>query len=179
MKESYDFVKYLESLIFKVSSTAHVATGDLDAIGQLRSGPAIVTAHSPSIQKTQEKQVVWCRNEINLLSAMARLDSVIHGQAVNSRYPGLDIYITFPRDFVPGEELVRAEVQQIQVNSHIKTFRDVIRENHPEYSETEVKDYRTEIISDSEDIVDSEREFKTTQASGQSGSTAKKAQEQK
>lgn len=195
MTESHEFVQYLESLIFKVSCTARVATGDLEAIGQLRSGPAIVTAHSPSIQKTQEKQVVWCNNEQRLLMAIAKFDSKIHGQAVDTRYKDLDIYINFPRDFVPGEELVRAEVQQIQVNSHIRTFRDLIRENHPEYSETEVDEYYDEIMSDSHDVVDSEREFistapgggstgapagaKPVKPSGQSGSSAKKSKEQK
>lgn len=196
MAESHTFVQYLESLIFKVSCTARVATGDLEAIGQLRSGPAIVTAHSPSIQKTQEKQVVWSNNEWMLLKAMAAFDSKIHGQSVDSRYKDLDITITFPRDFVPGEELVRAEVQQIQVNSHIRTFRDLIRENHPEFSEAQVDEYYDEVMSDSHDVVDSEREFISTapgggstgapggakpvvKPSGQSGSTAKKASEQK
>lgn len=195
MAESHEFVQYLESLIFKVSCTARVATGDLEAIGQLRSGPAIVTAHSPSIQKTQEKQVVWQGNECRLLKAIANFDSKIHGQAIGSRYKGLDVYITFPRDFVPGEELVRAEVQQIQINSHIRTLKDLIRENHPEFSEEEVEVYREEIMSDSHDVVDSEREFISTQPgggstgapagakpvkpSGQSGSSTKKSKEQK
>ncbi len=169
MVEAHTFVQYLESLIFKVSCTARVATGDLEAIGQLRSGPAIVTAHSPSIQKTQEKQVVWGDNERRLLQAIAKFDSKIHGQAVDTRYKELDISINFPRDFVPGEELVRAEVQQIQVNSHIRTFRDLIRENHPEFSETEVDEYYDEIMSDSHDVVDSEREFISTAPGG--GST--------
>lgn len=195
MEESHKFVQYLEALIFKVSSTARVATGDLEAIGSLRSGPAIVTAHSPSIQKTQEKQVIWGNNELRLLLAIAKFDSKLHGQAVDTRYKDLDISITFPRDFVPGEELVRAEVQQIQVNSHIRTFRDLIRENHPEFSETEVDEYYDEIMSDSHDVVDSEREFistapgggstgapagaKPVKPSGQSSSSAKKAVEQK
>lgn len=179
MVESHEFVQYLEALIFKVSSTARIATGDLEAIGQLRSGPAIVAAHSPSIQKTQERQVAWGQNEYKLLNAIAKFDAKIHGQAVDERYSELDITVIFPRDFVPGEELVRAEVQQIQVNSHIRTFADMIRENHPEFSETEVQEYRKEIMEDSKDVVDSEREFKTTQPSGASGSSAKKSTEQK
>jgi SPP1 Gp6-like portal protein len=190
MEEANNFVQYLESLIFKVSCTARVATGDLEAIGQLRSGPAIVTAHSPSIQKTQEKQVVWGDNEMRLLTAMAALDSKIHGQALQTRYAGLDIVITFPRDFVPGEELVRAEVQQIQMQNHIRTIKDLIRENHPEMSEEQIEEYRTELMGDSRDVVDSEREFLTTDAggaskeakpkpSGASGSAKKKSTEQK
>lgn len=189
MEEANKFVQYLESLIFKVSCTARVATGDLEAIGQLRSGPAIVTAHSPSIQKTQEKQVVWGDNEMRLLTAMASLDAKIHGQSLQTRYAGLEIIITFPRDFVPGEELVRAEVQQIQMQNHIRTIKDLIRENHPEMSEDQIEEYRTELMGDSRDVVDSEREFLTTDSagggekkpkpSGASGSAKKKSTEQK
>jgi hypothetical protein len=185
MQESHTFVQYLEALIFKVSSTARIATGDLEAIGQLRSGPAIVTAHSPSVQKTQEKQVVWGSNERKLLTAIASFDSKLHGQSVNTRYAGLDILITFPRDFVPGEELVRAQVQQIQANSHLVTFRDIIRQNHPEYTETQVDEYYDEIMKDSTDIVDSTREFISqtpgggAKPSGQSGPAQQKATEQK
>lgn len=185
MQEAHTFVQYLEALIFKVSNTARIATGDLEAIGQLRSGPAIVTAHSPSIQKTQEKQVTWCNNEVTLLNAIASFDAKIHGQSVESRYKGLDIYITFPRDFVPGEELVRAQIMQIYANSTIKTFKDLIRENHPEFSEAEVEEYRKELIKDSTELIDSARQFVTTgpgakgtQPSGASGSSKEKSVQQ-
>lgn len=185
MEEAHKFIQYIEAMIFKVSSTARIATGDLEAIGSLRSGPAIVTAHSPSIQKTQEKQVIWGDNECRLLNAIATFDAKIHGQAVDTRYKDLDIDITFPRDFVPGEELVRAQIQQINVNSSIRTFTDIIRENHPEFSEDEVAAYREELMADSRDMVDSEREFitkadgtKVPAPSGQSSSATQKSKEQ-
>lgn len=184
MTEAHEFVQYLEALIFKVSSTARIATGDLEAIGQLRSGPAIVAAHSPSIQKTQEKQVIWEANEQALLIAIAEFDSLIHGQALATRYPDLEISVVFPIDFAPGEELVRAEVQQIQINSHLKTLRNLIEEEHPEFSAEQVDEYRKEIFEDAETMVDSLREFITTadgekKPKGASGSSAKKSTEQK
>lgn len=191
MVEAHTFVQYLESLIFKISSTARIATGDLEAIGQLRSGPAIVAAHSPSIQKTQEKQVIWTVNEINLIKAMAAFDSFIQKKALETLYPDLDVTITFPVDFAPGEELVRAEVDQIEISQHISTIRDIIRKKHPKFSEAQVDTYRDELFDDSERLVDSLREFVTKtgpdgnpvqvtkKPKGQSGSTAQKANEQK
>lgn len=190
MTEAHEFIKYLEALIFKISCTARIATGDLEAIGQLRSGPAIVAAHSPSIQKTQEKQVIWGHNEINLLQAMAAFDSLIHAQAVEVRYAGFDPTIIFPVDFAPGEELVRAEVRQIEINSHLSTLRDLIKEKHPEFNAEQTDKYRDELFDDAETLVDSLREFVTTtpgatggaatkKPKGQSGSAASKSQQQK
>lgn len=191
MEDARNFLQMLEAMIFKISGTARIATGDLEAIGQLRSGPAIVTAHSPSIQKTQEKQVIWGANEQKLISAMAAFDAKIHSQSVEQRYPELDIDILYPRDFVPGEELVRAEVQQIMINSHIRTYEDIIRENHPEFNDEQVQEYYQQIMKDGENIVDSLREFvsKTeggeakkpavpSKPSGQSSSAQSKSKEQ-
>lgn len=190
MEDARNFLQMLEAMIFKISGTARIATGDLEAIGQLRSGPAIVTAHSPSIQKTQEKQVIWGANEQKLIYAMAAFDSKIHSQSIEQRYPGLEIDILFPRDFVPGEELVRAEVQQININSHIRTYEDIIRENHPEFNDEQVQEYRSQLMKDGEDVVDSLREFvsKTEggeatkpavkKPSGQSSSATSKSKEQ-
>lgn len=194
MEDANKFLQMIEAMIFKISGTARIATGDLEAIGQLRSGPAIVTAHSPSIQKTQEKQVIWGANEQKLIFAMASFDAKIHGQSIESRYPELDVDILFPRDFVPGEELVRAEVQQIMINSHIRTFYDIIRENHPEFNDEQVQEYYDQLMKDGENVVDSLREFvsKTedgtakkptvggpAKPSGQSSSAKSKSQEQK
>lgn len=191
MVEAHTFAQYLEALIFKVSSTARIATGDLEAIGQLRSGPAIVAAHSPSIQKTQEKQVIWSANERALIHAIAAFDAFIHEKALETMYPELEPTIVFPADFAPGEELVRAEVDQIEISQHIATVRDKIRQRHPFFSEEQVNEYREELFDDSERLVDSLREFITSsdgeggtvqttkKPKGQSGSTAKKAQEQK
>lgn len=190
MEDAKNFLQMLEAMIFKISGTARIATGDLEAIGQLRSGPAIVTAHSPSIQKTQEKQVIWGSNEQKLIFAMASFDSKIHGQSIEQRYPELDVNILYPRDFVPGEELVRAEVQQININSHIRTYEDVIRENHPEFNDEQVEEYRSQLMKDGEDVVDSLREFvskteggsatkpEVKKPSGQSSSATSKSKEQ-
>jgi hypothetical protein len=190
MEDAKNFLQMIEAMIFKISGTARIATGDLEAIGQLRSGPAIVTAHSPSIQKTQEKQVIWGSNEQKLIFAMAAFDAKIHGESVEARYPELDVDILYPRDFVPGEELVRAEVQQININSHIRTFEDIIRENHPEFNDEQVEEYRSQLMKDGEDVVDSLREFvskteggeamkpKVAKPSGQSSSATSKSKEQ-
>lgn len=171
------YAKDLESMIFKITSTAPIATGDLENIGQIRSGAGLVTSYGPSIQKAQMQQVVWERNETNFFMAITMFDSVIHDEALDNRFPGLDIDIRFPDDFVPGEELVRAEINAMAANSHTITLRDIIRQKHPEFTEQQVDDYWNELIKDSTDLTDSKREFLTEQKAPVS-SGKKKSNEQ-
>lgn len=155
------YAKDIEAMIFKISSTAPIATGDLENIGQLRSGAALVTSYGPSIQKAQEKQVIWGRNETKFFLAIAMFDSTIHDESLDQRFPGLNIDIRFPEDFVPGEELVRNEIAAMALNSHSVSLRDIIRQRHPEFTEDQVNDYWAEIIEDSEKLTDSKRAFVT------------------
>jgi hypothetical protein len=183
MADHRAYIENLERLILIQSNTAAISTGDLKAIGQLRSGAALITAHSVAIHKTEEKQIVWERNEKNLLRAMANFDSYIHAEKVESRYRDLDPIITFPRDFVPGAEHERAQIQQIMVNSHLIPLREVIKQNVPEAVDPEVceKLYK-EIMADSRDISDSTRTFESIAdegPTGKSGTSMQKSKEQK
>tara|TARA_R100001244_G_C5169609_1_gene131597 strand:+ start:2952 stop:4478 length:1527 start_codon:yes stop_codon:yes gene_type:complete len=181
MEAAMEHLKELEAKLFKVSSTAAISTGDLKGIGNLRSGAALITAHSPSIQKALEQQIIWSENEEALAMAIASFDSIIHGEKVITRFPEFDFTIKFPTDTgVPGEELMVAEIRQLSMNSHLKTSKALIREDNPNFSDEEVEAYRTELIKDSEEIVDSKRAFETeTKESGPSGgSSASKSTKQ-
>jgi len=178
MKEAGEYRRELEVLIFKLAAVAPMATGDPEAIGQLRTGAALVAAHGPSIQSATEKQVSWETNEKKLFSAIAKLDSRLHGETIEQRYPGFIIMINFPHDFVPGEELVRAEIESLSLNSHTTTIRDVLRRNHPNATEEEIDKMREEIVKDSEELTDSKREFVTEQKKP-ADSANKKSVEQK
>ena len=181
MEAAMEHLKEIEAKLFKVSSTAAISTGDLKGIGNLRSGAALITAHSPSIQKALEQQIIWSENEASLAHAIASFDSLIHSEKMATRFPEFDFTIKFPTDTgVPGEELMVAEIRQLSMNSHLKTSRALIREENPNFSDEEVEVYRAELIKDSEEIVDSKRASETeTKESGSSdGSSAKKSKEQ-
>ena len=180
MEAAMEHLKELEAKLFKVSSTAAISTGDLKGIGNLRSGAALITAHSPSIQKALEQQIIWSENEEALAMAIASFDSIIHGEKVVTRFPELEFTIKFPTDTgVPGEELMVAEIRQLSMNSHLKTSKALIREENPNFSEEEVTAYRLELIKDSDEIIDSVRAFKTEEAAGPSGgSSASKSTKQ-
>lgn len=188
MEDHAKFVKNLERNIMILSNTAAISTGDLEAIGQLRSGAALITAHSVAIHKTEAKQIVWERNEKALFRAMANLDSYFHNENPDGRYPGLDVKIVFPKTFVPGAEMEQAQIHQIELNSHTRSLADIIREKNGDLTVAQVAEKRAEIMKDSEDVVDSLREFVTLApdatspngtASGKSGSPSQKSQQQK
>jgi len=159
MADARKYQKDLEAHMFKIASTAPIATGDLEGIGQLRSGAALITANAPSIQKAQEAYVTWWRNEYNFFKALTTMDSFYHGQPVDTRFPKLNIDIHFPEDFVPGEDLIREEIHAMSMNAHTTTIRDVARSRHPEKTEEEITEYRKEIIEDSMDLTDKKHHF--------------------
>lgn len=185
MADHRAFIENLERLILIQSNTAAISTGDLKAIGQLRSGAALITAHSVAIHKTEEKQIVWERNEQNLFRAMANFDSYIHAEDPKSRYRDFAPVITFPRDFVPGAEHERAQIQQIMVNSHLTTLREIIKQNIPAAVNPEILEEKyKEIMEDSRNISDSTRTFESIKAeeegaTGKSGTSMQKSKEQK
>jgi hypothetical protein len=191
MEDHAKFVKNLERNIMILSNTAAISTGDLEAIGQLRSGAALITAHSVAIHKTEAKQIVWERNEEALFVALACMDAFLHGEKVDGRYPDLEPTIKFPKCFVPGAEMEEAQIHQIELNSHTKALSDIIQEKYGNLSVDEVVAKREEILKDSTDIVDSTREFisattgtsqdtgTTGNAKGKSGTPSQKSAEQK
>jgi hypothetical protein len=160
MEASKEHALELQSALFKVASTAAISTGDLKGIGNLRSGAALITAYAPSIQKALEQQIIWAVNEENLAFAIASFDSLIHSTTVEARFPELDFTMRFPKESgVPGEEIINAEVRQININSHLKTFHELVQDEHPKFSKAEVDEYVGQIIKDSREVADATRAF--------------------
>lgn len=184
MEDHANFVKMLEKNIMILSNTAAISTGDLEAIGQLRSGAALITAHSVAIHKTEAKQITWEKNEKNLFRAMASMDSYFHDEKLEARYPEFDFTVRFPKDFVPGAEMERVQIQQMQVNSHTKPLIDILEEEYGNLGREALEEKREEILKDAEDIIDSTRKFISEKegeagASGKSGTPMQKSKEQK
>lgn len=184
MEDHAKYIKNLERNIMILSNTAAISTGDLEAIGQLRSGAALITAHSVAIHKTESKQIIWDDNEKRLYYALAAMDAFFHSEKKDGRFPELEPEIRFPKDFVPGAELERVQIQQMQFNSHLKPLEDIIEEEYGDISPEQVKEKYDKIMKDAEQIVDSTRKFETEEAAGgsakgKSGSSTEKSQQQK
>lgn len=184
MEASKEHLLTLKAELLTIASTAAIASGDLQGIGNLRSGAALLTAFAPSIQKAQESQVIWSSNEENLAQAIVAFDSRLHSQDNESRFPEFDFSIKFPNDSgVPGEEILTAEVRQININSHLQTMEELILQDHPGFSKENVQKYRSQLILDSTELGDALRIFQQKEdpnASGNGNSSgSKKSAEQK
>lgn len=184
MEDHAKYIKNLERNIMILSNTAAISTGDLEAIGQLRSGAALITAHSVAIHKTESKQIIWTENETRLYRAIANMYAFFQSKSVKGLFPELDPEVRFPKDFVPGAELERVQIQQMQFNSHLKPLEDIITEEYGNITPAEVKEKYNQIMADAEKIVDSTRKFETEEAAGgsakgKSGSSTEKSQQQK
>ena len=181
MEASMAHLEGLEAKIFKVSSTAAISTGDLKGIGNLRSGAALITAHSPSIQKAKEQVIIWEENEDILSNAIVAFDALIHKTSVEQRFPKYEFVVNFPTTSgVPGEELMNTEIQQASINSHFVSIADVVRQNNPSWTDEQIKEYRQVLIKDSDEITDSKRAFvtETKEPANGTSSSAKKSKEQ-
>jgi hypothetical protein len=146
---------------------APISSGDTESLNNLRTGAALVTAHGPSIQNAQEKQVIWERNEMRFWFAAAMFDSKIRNQNFENRFPDLNIEVRFPNDFVPGEELVRSEIDSMSLNSHTTTIRDILRRKYPTATEERITDLRKEVLDDSSALTDSKRVFVSEKSEGE------------
>ncbi len=168
------YVDNLERMIMILSNTAAISTGDLKAIGQLRSGAALITAHSVAIHKTEAKQIVWSRNEKALYRALINYDSYLHGEVADTRYPDFSVWIRFPKDFVPGAEAERVNIQNTQFAGHLKPLNDLLLEEYGSLTQEELDEKRKQIIADSIEVIDSARLFESVQAGGDASGGASK-----
>jgi len=182
MEQAKEHADGLEAKMFKVSSTAAISTGDLKGIGNLRSGAALLTAFASSIQKALESQIIWEKNEEELANAIISFDSLIHGMDKETRFPEFEFTMRFPKESgVPGEEILNAEVRQININSHLKTLKDLVMDENPGFSDEEVDEYVKQIIKDSETLGDALRIFQQKEdpnANNNSSGSKKSAEQQ-
>jgi Phage portal protein, SPP1 Gp6-like len=180
MKEAYEYASRIERNLFILSNTARISTGDLEAIGQLRSGAALTVAHSVAIHKTHAKQIVWEKNEKAMLGALLRFTAYLQDSSVDSMFPDLEITITYPTDFVPGDELQRVQIRAQEIQNGLASLSDLLKERHPELSESEIETLKDLIIEEQGLLVDSIRKFQseTVGVSGTSGTSSQKSAEQ-
>jgi hypothetical protein len=180
MKEAQEYTDRAERNLFILSNTARISTGDLQAIGQLRSGSALTVAHSVAIHKTQAKQIVWEANEKAFLVSLLSFAAYLKRSTLQASYPGLDITITYPTDFVPGDDMQRVQIRVQEIQNGLSTIEDLLKERYPELTEDEIKLKKEEVLADQAELVDSLRKFTTESEGvpGKSGTSSQKSAEQ-
>jgi hypothetical protein len=121
----------------EASGFSPVSDGKLDKIGQVRN---LRSAMVPDIMTVSEKQAYFSDNEQRHYESTLRMIEWHEG----SNYENKDLNITYSMDYVPTDELTRAESQAIELNTGMENLRDIIKSRHPELESDEEIDSKVE-----------------------------------
>lgn len=125
LEASSNFEDRLERQIREVAGYSPIIDGDLRAIGQVRN---LRGAMLPELLTVNHKQIAFAHAEQSLAEATL---SVIEWHE-NVEYPDKKMDINFSDDFIPIDDLTKAETLAIELNAGIENLRDEIRRRHPE-----------------------------------------------
>jgi len=137
LEASNRYEERLESDMREASGFSPVSDGKLDKIGQVRN---LRSAMVPDIMTVSEKQAYFSDNEQRHYESTLRMIEWHEG----SNYENKDLNITYSMDYVPTDELTRAESQAIELNTGMENLRDIIKSRHPELESDEEIDSKVE-----------------------------------
>ncbi len=122
---SSNFEDRLERQMRETAGFSPVIDGDLRSIGQVRN---LRGAMMPELLTINHKQIVFTDAEQRLAEATLFLIEW-HESA---SYPDKKLDITFSDDFIPVDDLTKAETLAIELNSGVENLRDEIKKRNPE-----------------------------------------------
>jgi len=125
LEASSNFSDRLERQIRETAGFSPVIDGDLRNIGQVRN---LRGAMMPELLTINHKQIVFADAEMRL--AAATLEIIEWHEGVSFADKKLDI--TFSDDFIPVDDLTKAETLAIELNAGVENLRDEIRTRNPD-----------------------------------------------
>ena len=150
---SAGFREDLRTQMTVVSGVSQLSRGNAKQIGQIRSGAALKTLFQADINAIALKIPHFREAEKNLALSTLRMWSVETGQSFVK--PGEEIYIDvqFPADFVGIDELLKAQVEQIELADATLSIHQAIRNKNVDIiSEKEVDKRYDEILKEKVDM---------------------------
>jgi hypothetical protein len=131
LEASSNYADRLERQIRETAGYSPVIDGDLRNIGQVRN---LRGAMMPELLTINHKQIVFADAEQRLADATLRMCEWHEGVTYEDKH--LDII--FSDDFIPVDDLTKAQTLAIELNSGVENLLDVLRKRHPEL-ETEAE----------------------------------------
>jgi len=125
MEASSRFQDRIERLMRELAGYSPIMDGDLRNIGQVRN---LRGAMLPDIFTINEKHIMFSEGEMEHAAATLRMIEWHEGEMFENKM--LDI--TFSEDYIPVDELMRAETKAIELRSGQENLREEIRRRHPE-----------------------------------------------
>jgi hypothetical protein len=156
-----------------VSGVSQISRGNAASVGQVRSGAGLKTLFQADINAIAVKIPHFKRAERDL----AKSTLLVLAKERDIKLPDYyKIEVDFPPDFVGIDELLKAQVEQIELSNLTRTHAEIIKAKHPEISsEDQVKKIIEANLDMLEDISDSKA--KPVAIKGPE-TTEKKSQEQ-
>lgn len=162
----------LEQKIYESLGLSEISFGNLRNIGQVRN---LKSAYLGDIKTTLHKRGVFELAEIRHAKNILRLWEYITG----IKFSSYKMELTWPDDFVPIDEFMAAQTEQIRIVSGQVSLRDIVKERYPGLSTDEAIDAKVAEILYYIDRIGHVAEPGMQTAKGPSGSSEEKELEQR
>jgi hypothetical protein len=138
-----------------VGGVSQISRGNAETIGQVRSGAGLKTLFQADINTIALKIPHFKKAERELAKSTLKMLAVERGIKLPDYYR---IEVEFPDDFVGLDELLKAQVEQMDLANGVRTHREVIKSKHADImSEEQVEDIIEENIEVRKKIVEAEK----------------------
>lgn len=126
-----------------VSGVSQISRGNAADIGQIRSGAGLRTLFQADINAVALKVPYFRKAEAELVRSTLAMWSQETGEQLPEDFR---VIVEFPEDFVGIDELLKAQTEQIELQSGSRSMEEVIRKKHPDIvSEEEVDEIVEEV----------------------------------
>lgn len=120
-----------------VGGVSQISRGNAETIGQVRSGAGLKTLFQADINTIALKIPHFKKAEKELAKSTLEILAKERGITL----PDYSIEVEFPDDFVGLDELIKAQVEQIDLANGVRSPQEIVRSKHPDLtSEEEVED---------------------------------------
>lgn len=157
LEASDKFKDKLRSSMTVVSGVSQISRGNASEIGQIRSGAGLKTLFQADINAIGLKIPHFKRAERELVYATTKMWEMETGE----EFGDFVCHVEFPDDFVGLDELLKAQVNQIDLQEGVASIREIVKAKHPEaISEDEISSFISEMIAEKKKIAENEAKAK-------------------
>jgi hypothetical protein len=135
LEESRERKKSNREQIAYISKVGVLSRGQTDRIGAVRSQPAIRVLFAPDLMLMKHKIPYIMKSEKWLLESTLKMWEWF----ARTKFETYDSEIVLPKDIIGYDELLQAQTDQIEIASGMTDITDVLRVQHPEMTEAELK----------------------------------------
>lgn len=137
LEESRERQESIRRALTLVTGISLISRGFLKEIGQIRSGPPLKALFSSDRSVMSRK--FKCFHDCEVQDMKADVLFYQYNSGVNLNYDKkVTFNIKFEDDFLGIDALLDAEIKTLQTQSNTKSIAEIMREEHPDWSEKDI-----------------------------------------